>query len=202
MRRIRIVPWLVALAVAVGCDEDDDLQGPFQPVDMTGVWTGVADGLVFELVLVQGDGKDRHDFDRDHRRRGGGRTRDRGEQRLDDGFEPRTLRGSGNIHGADVAAAVLIEGTNLQPQVVLTLATGGGLDADDGADDDGLLDDVRIINFLGRFIETEVVAGRLNGGGFVDEPLTLRFTRRLDSTEEALPEADGPEAAGEGDGEG
>src|SRR5690606_130141 len=62
--------------------------------------------------------------------------------------------------------------------------------------------DVRIINFLGRFIETEVVAGRLNGGGFVDEPLTLRFTRRLDSTEEALPEADGPEAAGEGDGEG
>lgn len=140
---------LCALALAVpACDDGDDLLVPDIRVDATGFWKGeTADGREVRLILT-----DERDKVRDHRSRVG------------------VVEGSGTIVGPDTSLAVVAEGTNVSghggtiatPDLSLTLKAN---DPSDGT---------ILINYQARFVGTDRMQGRLNGGGFTEEPLTLR----------------------------
>ncbi len=84
------------------------------------------------------------------------------EEEEDDG----EIEGSGSIQGPTSSIAVLVEGQNVFPDVSLTLIS------------EQFSDGRQLINFRGEFISEDVIRGKLNGGGFNDEPLRLRRTEQ------------------------
>lgn len=145
---LRAAAFLWILIAALPACDDDDILLPDARVDATGSWSGeTGDGWEVRLILAE----DRGD-DLDRRRRAG------------------VVEGAGTIVRSDTSIAVVVEGTNvsgsgdtnLTPDLTLTLR------ADEPSDGS-----IRI-NYQARFVGTDRLEGRLNGGGFVDEPLTLR----------------------------
>src|SRR3990167_1645225 len=67
------------------------------------------------------------------------------------------ITGSGQGSDCDVSIAETVKGTNVYPNVSLTMSAAGYTDS----------------NFSGRFADTNTLPGKLNGSGFVDSPLTL-----------------------------
>lgn len=140
MRFKAMLPLLLCIAGAA-CDDDDDDNGPITRVEATGFWVGIVDGIETED--------------------------DRRIELLLREEEDGEIEGSGNIRSRSGSIAVVVEGTNVFPDISLTLIT------------DRFGDGKQFINFQGEFIGDDVMRGKLNGGGFNNEPLRLRRTEQI-----------------------